>query len=133
MASKQGVSLIELATVVAIISVLAAAAVPRFTDMTTVFQRAMVSGMLSQLNSAAVVYMFQQAARPTGFKDFVGTGNSPRGEETIALGSFGMDSGTCRVNQNKINCNKKVFPDLGRVTYTWENGEVSCSIGRESC
>ena len=66
---QRGFMLLELVVVMGIIGVLAAIAVPKFTDTMTSARTARVQADLQVLNSASVMRMAEKGAAPTALSD----------------------------------------------------------------
>lgn len=95
---QRGFMLLELVVVMGIIGVLAAMAVPRFTDTLTSARTARVQADLQVLNSAIVMRMAEKGAAPTTISDLadyinnVGELQPPSG--TVYLKTGGTASAT---------------------------------------
>lgn len=59
---QAGFTLIELIVVIVIIGILAAVAIPKFQDLTTSAEKAVVKGMAAELGTAAAMYYAKQKA-----------------------------------------------------------------------
>ncbi len=74
---QQGLSLIELAIVVAIIGILAAIVIPSYLNLTQNAQAASEDGVIGALASAAVIYLAKNGAFPAD-PETLGTQVTPR-------------------------------------------------------
>ena len=62
---EKGFTLVELAIVIVIIGILAAVAIPKFSDMTGTARKAVAQNLLSSMQSALAIYVAQQSSIPT--------------------------------------------------------------------
>jgi prepilin-type N-terminal cleavage/methylation domain-containing protein len=85
-AAVEGFTLIELAIVIALISILSTLAVLRFADLQDNAHRSMAQRFLSQLISAAAVATAETSTAPTAFTQFVST--SPASVGTVSVAPF---------------------------------------------
>lgn len=115
--ANKGFTLIELAIVIVIVAILAAVAVPRFSNVTRTAQGSVVQDMLAQVTSAASIYTAEQQRTPTAFTDYV-SGGALANNHTLTLQNVGNASApACAIAANTITCGGGAagtrFPDLG--------------------
>ena len=72
MSNRKGFTLVELLVVVAIIGILAAIAVPRFTDATTAAKKAKIQADLRTIDSAIMIYYAANSQYPTNLATLSG-------------------------------------------------------------
>ncbi|MDX2085008.1 MAG: prepilin-type N-terminal cleavage/methylation domain-containing protein [Candidatus Melainabacteria bacterium] len=131
-AAAKGFTLIELAIVIAIVAILAAVAIPRFTDMGSSAQQAVAQDFTSQLVSGAAMYTARMSRTPDGFTDFVtnqnaNLSNNPNGNQFFTISTQRLGDGSCTIAANSINCTN-AFDKLTAATYTWANGAITPTI-----
>jgi prepilin-type N-terminal cleavage/methylation domain-containing protein len=115
-----GFTLIEIAVVIAILGILAAAAIVRQVDASYQAELTTIQDFKTKLNSAASLYLVSTGQHPRGFSDFVSNTNPPSGQYTIAAVFPGLSA--CGAPQSaEIRCPNFRF---WQVTYTW-NGEYA--------
>jgi type IV pilus assembly protein PilA len=134
--AQKGFTLIELAIVIAIISVLAAVAIPRFADLGQTAEAALAQDMVSQLSSGAAIYTARQGTPPTGFTQYVTLTNAdlnaaPAGGNyfTVSLANFGPNAknGTrCTIAAAVVTCNAAF--NRNNVAYNFNNGAVTATV-----
>lgn len=115
--ANKGFTLIELAIVIVIVAILAAVAVPRFSNVTRTAQGSVVQDMMAQVTSAASIYTAEQQRTPTAFTDYV-SGAALGNNQTLTLQNVGNASAApCVIAANTITCSGGAagtrFPDLG--------------------
>lgn len=120
---SSGFTLIELATVICIIGIIAAFAILRTISTTASAECATIKDMVSQLTSAGAAWTSENTKIPTSFDEFVTEGPLADGK-TLSLESFGPASSTstCKVAGTQITCSQ-AFTSYN-PTYVLENGAI---------
>lgn len=106
--AQKGFTLIELAIVIVIVAVLAAVAVPKFSNVTRSAQAAVAKDLMAQITSAASIYTAERQATPRLFSDFV-TPNpiAANAQHTLSLAQLGNAAAgpqSCTVGPTTITC-----------------------------
>ena len=118
---RNGFTLVELAVVIAVIAILAAAALPRIGSAIATAERAKIQDMTGRINTAAGFYAVDnQGATPTDFSTFVTTG-IPVNPHTLSTRNFGNN--TCAISPAAITgCSFKTYSNVQWVN---ANGQIS--------
>ena len=134
-AAQSGFTLIELAIVIAIVSVLAAVAVPKFQNAEAGAERGIIQDMTSQLKSAMSIYIVRSGKTPEKFSDFVKTTALTSGDaQTISLLSFGPGAKagtTCNPGDETLTCDggaDKPFRKWKNITYNLNGGAIALDL-----
>ena len=100
LSNRKGFTLVELLVVVAIIGVLAAIAIPRFTDATAAANGAKIQADLRTIDSAIMIYYAANNAYPSALASLTNSGYlattplAPDGAVKIKGSSYSSFSGT---------------------------------------
>ena len=92
-ANQRGFTLLEMLIVISIVGVLAAVAVPRFTNAVALANTARIQSDLQVLNAAVVMYQTEKGTNPTDIKDLgayvldIDNVKPPKGECRLKDGS----------------------------------------------
>ena len=127
--SSSGFTLMECAVVIAIVGILAAVAIPRFTDTSSQAELTQIKDFKASLTSAARMYRTAQNMEPTLFSQYVSNqpGGATSGNNTITTYGIGPNgtSSACTVAGAVITCSG-TFNKWSRVTYTINNaGQIT--------
>ena len=91
--NQRGFSLLEMLVVVSMVGVLAAVAVPRFTNAVALANTARIQSDLQVLNSAVMMYRMEKGTNPAKIEDLgtyvldIGNVKPPKGECRLSDGS----------------------------------------------
>ncbi len=127
LSNQRGFTLLEMLIVISIAGVLAAVAVPRFTNSIALANTARIQSDLQVLNSAIVLYQAEKGEWPTkieqlseyvinieGVKPPKGDFKTRDGKTlTVKKGSYEIDSS--KSGQVQASCEGKILSEIGRA------------------
>ena len=92
-ANQRGFTLLEMLIVISIVGVLAAVAVPRFTNAVALANTARIQSDLQVLNAAVVMYQTEKGTNPKEIKDL--------GDYVLDIDNVKPPKGECRLKDGK--------------------------------
>ena len=107
--NRKGFTLVELLVVIAIIGILAAIAIPRFTDATASARGAKIVADLRTIDSAVSLYNAQYGVYPSAISSLTGTANLLAAEPKPQIGS-------AKINGRDYTITKNVYTIDGTST-----------------
>ncbi len=91
--NQRGFTLLEMLIVISIVGVLAAVAVPRFTNAVALANTARIQSDLQVLNAAVVMYQTEKGTNPTKIEDL--------GDYVLDISNVKPPKGECRLKDGK--------------------------------
>ncbi len=125
LASSLGFTLIELAIVIAVITILASVAYARLLSLSGTSELAVINDFKQQLISAASSFTIEQGSIPNGFNDFVETAQTIQEPRTLTINNLGINAvqTPCQVTQATITC-AGTFQNYNNVRFLWNDGDI---------
>jgi prepilin-type N-terminal cleavage/methylation domain-containing protein len=134
---NKGFTLIELAIVIALLSILASLAIQKMADLQSSAERATAQDFLSSLNSGLGLYNARMLKNPPGgFSNFVSSDpahmtQAPAGDNfytviTATMGPNAKNGQQCTVSNTQVDCTA-AFNRIN-VSYSFTNDVVTASI-----
>lgn len=137
--NQPGFTLIELALVIALVTVLSEVAFFRSQPLVTQAEEAVAHDFLRTLNTASATYIMENRRQPAGFTDFITTNPAQLGRPNpSATGTYTLATPTpagrapagtyCpTITATQINCTGFSAPQNQDVVYTLNNGVITVS------
>ncbi|MBK8191060.1 MAG: prepilin-type N-terminal cleavage/methylation domain-containing protein [Vampirovibrionales bacterium] len=122
-AHASGFTLVELAVVIALVAILAAAGASRLVTAPEIAERAVILDFLQNLKSASAMYTARHHEIPQDFQAFVSPTIPIPNDKTISTQTLGFhaQSHPCDVQPQRIVCSG-TFQKYAVIQYEWNSG-----------